>query len=110
MRNAELRKGSMPMLILSLLESQPRHGYELGAQIEARSKGKLKYALPSLYPALLRLENRGWIKGRWVEKSGERRRRFYRLTPTGRKVLAQQREDWAEYTAAVNQVLGISHA
>ena len=110
MRNAELRKGSMPMLILSLLESRPRHGYELGALIENRSGGKLKYALPSLYPALLRLENRGWIKGRWVEKSGERRRRFYKLTTAGRKMLSQQCEDWAQYTAAVNQVLGTRHA
>ena len=110
MRNVEFKKGSMPMLILSLLESRPRHGYELGALIETRSGGKLKYALPSLYPALLRLENRGWIKGRWVEKSGERRRRFYKLTPAGLTVLAEQRKDWKQYTAGVNQVLGMRHA
>ena len=65
----------------------------------------LTFALPTLYPTLLRLENRGWIKGRWVEKSGERERCFYRLTPEGRRILAQQRETWKEYVAAVNAVM-----
>jgi len=110
MFSAELKKGSMEMLILSLLEVRPRHGYEIGKLIEARSSGKLKFALPSLYPALLRLENRGWIKGRWVEKAGERHRCFYRLTPEGRRVLTQQRETWEEYIAAVNGVMGTSRA
>jgi len=101
----ELKKGSSEMLILSLVEARPRHGYEIGKLIEARSGGRLTFALPALYPTLLRLENRGWIKGRWVEKAGERERCFYRLTPAGRRVLAQQRDTWKAYVAAVNAVL-----
>lgn len=110
MFSPEMKKGSMEMLILSLLEARARHGYEIGKLIETRSSGKLKFALPSLYPALLRLENRGWIKGRWVEKPGERQRCFYKLTAEGRRVLAQKQETWAEYIAAVNGVMGTSGA
>ena len=105
MFSAELKKGSTEMLILSLVESRARHGYEIGKLIEARSGGRLTFALPTLYPTLLRLENRGWIKGRWVEKAGERQRCFYRLTSEGRRVLARQRESWQAYVAAVNQVM-----
>ncbi len=101
MFSAELKKGSSEMLILSLLEDRARHGYEIG---------KLTFALPTLYPTLLRLENRGWIRGRWVEKAGERRRCFYRLTPDGRRVLVEQRRTWEDFIAAVHAVMGTSHA
>jgi len=101
----ELKKGSSEMLILSLLETRPRHGYELGKLIEARSGGRLTFALPTLYPTLLRLENRGLIKGRWVEKPGERDRCFYRLMPEGRRALAAHRQTWKAYVNAVNAVL-----
>jgi transcriptional regulator len=101
----ELKKGSLEMLVLSLLEARPRHGYEIGKLIESRSAGRLTFALPTLYPALLRLENRGWIKGRWVEKPGERTRCFYRLTPAGRRVLAAERETWRNYVSAVDAIL-----
>ncbi len=110
MFSAELKKGSMEMLILSLLEAQARHGYEIGKQIEARSGGRLKFALPSLYPTLLRLESRGWIKGRWLEEPGKRQRCFYKLTTAGSRVLAEQQQTWKEYIAAVNQVLETSGA
>ena len=93
------------MLILSLLDARPRHGYEIGKLIEARSGGRLTFALPTLYPTLLRLESRGLIKGRWVEKPGERDRCFYRLTPEGRRALAGHRETWKAYVNAVNAVL-----
>ena len=106
----ELKKGSTEMLILALVEERPRHGYEIGKLIEARSGGRLTFALPTLYPTLLRLENRGLIKGRWVEKPGERERCFYRLTSEGRQVLAQHRETWKAYVAAVNSVMGTSGA
>jgi transcriptional regulator len=106
----ELKKGSIEMLVLSLLEGRPRHGYDIGKRIEERSGGKLKFALPTLYPTLLRLENRGWIKGRWVEKPGERQRCFYRLTAEGRRVLARQRRTWKDYVAAIEQVMGGSGA
>jgi PadR family transcriptional regulator len=100
-----LKKGSIEMLILSLVEARPRHGYEIGKLIERRSGGRLTFALPTLYPTLLRLENRGWIKGRWVERAGERERCFYRLTPEGRRVLAEQQSTWRAYVAAVNEVM-----
>ena len=105
MFTAELKKGSIEMLILSLLESRARHGYEIGKLIEARSGGRLTFALPTLYPTLLRLESRGLIKGRWVERRGERERCFYRLTAKGRRVLDQQRATWREYVGAVNAVM-----
>jgi len=106
----EIKKGSLEMLILALVEERPRHGYEIGKLIEARSGGRLTFALPALYPALLRLEARGWIKGRWIEKAGERDRCFYRLTPIGRRVLEQQRDTWHLYVAAVNDILGPGRA
>ena len=110
MFSPELKKGSSEMLILALLETQARHGYEIGKLIEARSGGKLTFALPTLYPTLLRLESRGWIKGRWVEKAGERRRCFYRLTPDGRRVLREQRKTWEAFIEAVHAVLGPTQA
>ena len=110
MFSAELKKGSTEMLVLSLIEARPRHGYEIGKLIEERSGGRLKFALPTLYPTLLRLENRGWIKGRWVEKAGERERCYYRLTQNGRRVLEEQRKTWAAYVAAVNDVIGTGRA
>ena len=70
----EWKKGSAELLILSLLEALPRHGYEIGKLIEQRSEGALRFHAASLYPLLYRLEKRGWIQGRWVEKSGQRRR------------------------------------
>jgi transcriptional regulator len=106
----ELKKGSIEMLVLALLESRPRHGYEIGKLIESRSGGRLTFALPTLYPTLLRLENRGLIKGRWVEKAGERERCYYRLTAEGQRVLARQRETWQAYVGAVNEVMGSGDA
>jgi PadR family transcriptional regulator PadR len=106
----ELKKGSAELLILSLLEARPRHGYELRSLIETRSDGVLKFNAASLYPLLYRLEKRGWIEGRWVEKAGERRRRFYRLTKEGKQVLAAQRSIWESFVAAINRVTGVESA
>src|SRR5215470_15662970 len=100
----ELKKGSAELLLLSLLEARARHGYEIRKLIETRSDGVLKFNAASLYPLLYRLEKRGWIEGRWVEKAGERRRRFYKLTKEGRKVLAAQRGIWESFVAAINRV------
>ncbi|MBA3714400.1 MAG: PadR family transcriptional regulator [Pyrinomonadaceae bacterium] len=106
----ELKKGSAELLILSLVEDQPRHGYDIGNLIEQRSEGALKFNVASLYPLLYRLEKRGWIQGRWVEKAGQRRRRYYRLTAEGKKILAAQRSSWREFVEAVNRITGIEHA
>src|SRR5215471_8121649 len=94
MLDRELKKGSAELLILSLVEARPRHGYEISKLIEARSGGTLSFNVASLYPLLYRLEKRGWIAGRWVEKAGQRRRRYYRLTAAGAGVLASQRQTW----------------
>src|SRR6266700_1913798 len=96
MLDRELKKGSAELLILSLVEVRPRHGYEISKLIEARSGGVLKFNVASLYPLLYRLEKRGWILGRWVEKAGQRRRRYYRLTAAGKQVLKLQRTTWLE--------------
>ena len=100
----ELKKGAAELLLLSVLEARPRHGYELGKLIEERSAGRLVFHIDSLYPLLYRLEERGWIKGTWIEKPGERRRRFYKLTPTGQRVLRRQQETWDEFVEAVRLV------
>lgn len=106
----ELKKGSAELLILSLLDARPRHGYELSTLIQTRSGGQLTFHVDSLYPLLYRLEERGWIKGTWVEKPAERRRRYYRVTAEGRRVLAQQRKTWAAFVEAVRRVTGGEHA
>ena len=106
----ELKRGSTEMLILSLLETRPRHGYDIGQQIELRSHGVVQLHVASLYPLLYRLERRGWVAGRWVERAGERRRRYYRLTAAGRKVLADRKDTWRAFVAAVNRVVRTAHA
>ena len=106
----EWKKGSAELLLLSLLEALPRHGYEIGKLIEQRSLGALSFHAASLYPLLYRLEKRGWIQGRWVEKSGQRRRRYYRLTRTGRRVLAAQRQGWQTFVDAMSRVIRVEHA
>ncbi len=110
MDDRELKKGSAELLILSLLETRARHGYEISKLIASRSDGVVKFNVASLYPLLYRLEKRGWLVGKWVEKAGQRRRRFYRLTPEGRKVLAKQRSSWEAFVAAVNRITGGEHA
>jgi PadR family transcriptional regulator PadR len=106
----ELKRGSAELLILSLLDARPRHGYELSKLIHTRSEGQLTFHIDSLYPLLYRLEERGWIKGTWVEKPDERRRRFYKVTAEGRRVLAQQLKTWAAFIEAVRRVTADEHA
>jgi transcriptional regulator len=105
----ELKKGSTELLVLSLVEERARHGYEIGRLIEQRSSGVVQLHVASLYPLLYRLERRGWIAGRWVEKAGERRRRFYRLTAEGRKVLGRQRETFREFVGAVRRIARLGY-
>jgi PadR family transcriptional regulator len=110
MFSRELKKGSTEMLVLSLLEARPRHGYEIGKQIETSSGGRLKFRIGSLYPILCRLEDRSLIKGRWIERPGERRRRFYRLTPAGRRALQLERSLWRQFVLTIDSIVGEPHA
>jgi len=106
----ELKKGSAELLILSLVEARPRHGYEISKLIESRSNGTIKFNIASLYPLLYRLEKRGWNKGRWIEKAGERRRRYYRLTTEGKQILKAQRNTWQAFVEAINRITGLENA
>ena len=110
MLTPELKKGSAEFLVLSLLEAEPRHGYELSKLIEARSGGVLTFHVASLYPLLYRMEERGWIVGRWVEKPGQRRRRYYEITPDGLATLDAQRASWQEFVQAIAKVSGVRYA
>ena len=106
----EAKKGSTEILILAIVEDRALHGYEIARQIEARSDGTLTFTLASLYATLYRLEERGLIRGRWVERAGQRRRRYYRITESGRGMLASQRQEWARFIAALTQVAGVKPA
>ena len=104
------KKGSADLFILALIDEADHHGYEIGRQIEIRSGGAVRFTMASLYATLYRLEERALIKGRWVEKAGQRRRRYYRITESGRTMLASQREDWRRFIAALTLVAGVKPA
>ena len=104
------KKGTAEFLVLAQLENAPSHGYEIAVRIGQRSGGALEFNAASLYPVLYRLERKRWISGRWVEKRGERRRRFYRLTAKGRRALAEQRSSWKTFMEAVGRAGGLEHA
>jgi transcriptional regulator len=106
----EVKRGSTEMLILALVEDRPRHGYEIAKLIEERSDGVLQFHVASLYPLLYRMEKRGLIKGTWIEKAGQRRRRFYKLTANGKKVLTEQRQTWSDFFSALDRVAKITPA
>ena len=106
----EWKKGSAELLVLSLLEAQPRHGYDISKLIEVRSGGAVTFHVTSLYPLLHRLESQGWIEGKWVEKAEQRRRRYYRLTAEGRRVLRSKQQSWKNFVAAIGRITGIEHA
>jgi transcriptional regulator len=106
----ELKRGSTELLILALLEERDRHGYELARLIDERSRGEISFHAASLYPTLYRMEDKDFIEGRWIEKAGQRRRRYYRLTPTGKKTLASQRNVWDTFFDALDRVARIRHA
>jgi len=110
MLDRELKKGSAELIILSVIEARARHGYEISKLIEERTGGRLKFHVASLYPLLYRLEERGWLQGRWAEKAGQRRRRFYSLTAEGRRVLARQRDNWKSFVQAMRLLTGVDHA
>src|SRR3954451_16812589 len=110
MASADIQKGGAEMIVLALLEARPRHGYELAQLIDAQPDRKLQFHVASLYPLLYRLERKKLVAGRWVEKAGERRRRFYTVTAAGRKALDEQRRSWREFVNALQRLTGFDHA
>lgn len=106
----EAKKGSAEVLILAIVDRESHHGYEIARLIEQRSDGGLRFTLASLYATLYRMEDRGWIRSRWIEKAGQRRRCYYRITDAGRRVLAEQRADWSRFVAALGAVAGVKFA
>lgn len=107
MLEREMKRGSAELLILALLEDRERHGYDVAKQIDERSGGTISFHVTSLYPTLHRLQSKGLIEGRWVEKAGQRRRRYYRLTPGGHGTLVRQRSIWQDFAKAIDRVAGI---
>ena len=108
--DASARKGSAQLLILASLEGGQLHGYDIAREITRKSGGLLTFHVASLYPLLYKLEDRNWISGRWVEKAGQRRRRYYRLTAEGRRVLAAQRGRWSAFVQALTKAAGLENA
>lgn len=109
-KDGALKKGTAELLVLAQLEHGPSHGYDIARRIETRSQGAVSFNVASLYPVLYRLENRNLISGRWVEKAGQRRRRYYQLTPAGRKSLAAQRASWGAFMTGVQRAAGLGYA
>src|SRR5580700_8021849 len=105
----ELKKGSAPLLILSLLEEKPRHGYSIAKLIEERSGGKLRFHVASLYTTLYAMEKQGMIRGVW-ENGPIRRRKLYKITAAGHKVLLEQKQTWATFWRSVERVTGVRYA
>ena len=106
----ELKKGSTELLILALVEDRARHGYEIAKQIRERSGGTLVFHAASLYPVFYRLERKGWLQGRGLERAAQRRRRYYKLTPVGRRVLEEQRATWRSFIEALDRVATVNPA
>jgi PadR family transcriptional regulator, regulatory protein PadR len=106
----DLKKGSAELMVLAAIEDGPRHGYDIAREIDLRSDGMLRFHVASLYPMLYRLERRGWIVGRWTERADQRRRRYYRLTPAGRRTLEAQRSEWRALIGALNRTAGLEQS
>ena len=108
--DSQIKRGSAELAILLLLGDQPLHGYEIAKRIERKTQGVLRFTVASLYPLLYRLEKRGWVKANWETIPNGRRRRYYRLTPTGKKALVPLREQWRMFFRALNRLAEVSNA
>ena len=106
----ELKRGTAELMILALLEERERHGYELARLIGERSRGAINFHVASLYPTLYKMEEKELLEARWVEKAGQRRRRYYRITPAGRKALQSHRTVWENFFEGLHRVARIKHA
>ena len=102
---SDLLQGTLDLLILRILELGPNHGWGISNRLQQMSKDGLKTSQGSLYPALHRLEDRGWIASFWGTSENNRKARYYRLTPAGRKQLTEQTTRWDEIVRAINRIL-----
>jgi len=106
---AEVLQGTLDLLVLKTLDSMgPMHGFGIAARIQQVSEDLLRLNQGTLYPALLRLEQRGWIASRWGVSKNNRRAKYYSLTRTGRRQLEEEAESWDRMSAVINRVLGTS--
>jgi PadR family transcriptional regulator, regulatory protein PadR len=101
----DVLQGTLDLLVLRVLAAGPQHGWAIGQRIREQSETLLQVNQGSLYPALHRLEDEGWIEGSWVRSETQRRVKEYRLTRSGRKRLGQELEAWRSYTRAVDLIL-----
>ena len=101
----EILQGTLDMLILRTLQWGPQHGYAIGATLRTQSAESLKIETGSLYPALHRLEDQGWVKAEWRQTEANQRAKFYRLTPKGKKQLLQERDRWSQLVTAIGTIL-----
>jgi len=105
-----IKRGAAELAVLSVLENDRLHGYEIARRIERETKGSLRFTLAALYPMLYRMEKQHWIHGTWEMSPNGRRRRCYRLTPTGKKKLSPLRQQWSELFVALNRLAAGSDA
>lgn len=110
MIRTELKRGTAELAILSVLQQEPLHGYEIGRRIEQNSGGALRYTLAALYPSLYRMEHRGWLRANWKTGNNGKRRRCYELTARGRKMLKPMRAEWADLFRVLRRIAKVSHA
>ncbi len=104
-------QGTLDLMVLQTLDSMgPLHGYAIAARIEQVSSGALQLNMGTLYPALMRLEQRGHVKGKWGTTDNSRRARFYSLTPAGRRELGKERRSWERMAAIMQNLLEGSHS
>jgi len=105
-----IKRGSARLAVLSVLAAGPLHGYELARRIEEQTGGALGFTLASLYPLLYRLERRGFVAGEWKTAPSGRQRRYYRLTPRGRRELRPLRAQWRRFFEALQRLPGVADA
>jgi transcriptional regulator len=101
----ELLQGTLDMLILRTLQSGEQHGYGISQAIRAQSADVLQVETGSLYPALHRLEERGWVKSEWAQSDANQRAKYYRLTAEGKRQLLRERDRWSQLVEAVARIL-----
>jgi transcriptional regulator len=108
--NSRVKQGSSELIILALLSQRDMHGYEIGKQIDELSNGVLRFEMASLYIALYRMLRKGWVQAYWETSPAGRRRRYYRLTKSGRLKLTPLRRSWQEFFGALNRIARVTNA